>query len=74
MLSSFLMDVLDACHSAALVVATMCDLVANNVKALKQLVISKRHLSSGFVIKKLQQCLILISLNAHITFSLNMMW
>jgi hypothetical protein len=42
---------------------------ANNVN---RWVFLKRHLSSGFVIKKLQQCLILlISLNAHVTFPLH---
>jgi hypothetical protein len=73
MLVNFLIGFLDAYHNAGLVVvATMCDMGAKNVKALKQ-VFLKRHLSSGFVIKKLQQCLILlISLSAHVTFSLNM--
>jgi hypothetical protein len=43
MLVSFLMEVLDACHNAGLeVVATMCDMGANNVKALKQLSISEK--------------------------------
>jgi hypothetical protein len=38
MLVNLLMDVLDACYNArAEVVATMCDMGANNVKALKQL-------------------------------------
>jgi len=38
MLVDFLMEVLDACHSAGLVVvATVCDMGANNVKTLKQL-------------------------------------
>jgi len=38
MLVDFLMEVLDACHSAGLVVvATVCDMGANNVKALKHL-------------------------------------
>jgi len=37
MLVDFLTEVLDACHNAGLVVvATMCDMGANNVKALKQ--------------------------------------
>jgi len=37
-LVDFLTEVLDACHNAGLVVvATVCDMGANNVKALKQL-------------------------------------
>ena len=70
MLVDFLKDVLGACHNAGLVVvATMCDMGANNVKALKKVcVFLKRHPSSGFVIKKLQQCSThLISLNAPVT-------
>jgi hypothetical protein len=54
MLVNFLMEVLDACHNAGLVVVAVCDM--------------------GFVIKKLQQCLILISLNAHLTFYLILLW
>jgi len=43
MLVNFLMEVLDACHSAGLVVvATVCDLGANIVKALKQLCVSQK--------------------------------
>ena len=42
MLVNFLMEVLDACHNAGLVVvATMCDMGANSVKALKQLGVSE---------------------------------
>ena len=42
MLVGFLMEVLDAYHSAGLVVvATMCDMGANNVKVLKHLVSEK---------------------------------
>jgi len=43
MLVNFLMEVLDACHNAGLeVVATMCDMGANNVKALKLLGVSEK--------------------------------
>ena len=42
MLVDFLMEVLDACHNAGLVVvATVCDMGANNFKALKQLGVSE---------------------------------
>ena len=38
MLVDFLMEFLDACHNAGLVVvATVCDMGANNIKALKKL-------------------------------------
>jgi hypothetical protein len=41
---SFLMEVLDACHNARLVVvATVCDMGANNVKVLKHLVVSEKN-------------------------------
>jgi len=44
MLVNFLMEVLDACHHNArlIVVATMCDVSANSVKALKQLGVSEK--------------------------------
>jgi hypothetical protein len=43
MLVDFLMEVLDACHNAGLVVvATVCDMGANNVKALKHLGVSEK--------------------------------
>jgi hypothetical protein len=42
MLVNFLMEVLDAYHNAGLVVATVCDMGANNVKALKQLGVSEK--------------------------------
>jgi len=43
MLVDFLMEVHDACHSAGLVVvATVCDMGANNVKTLKQLGVSDK--------------------------------
>jgi hypothetical protein len=72
-LLDFLMAVLDACHNAGLVVvATVCDMGASNVRALKLLGVPKRHLSSGFMTKKLQRYLILIFLNVPVTFSLNM--
>jgi len=42
MLVNFLVEVLDACHNAGLVVvATLCDMGANNVKAFKQLGVSE---------------------------------
>jgi hypothetical protein len=42
MLVNFLMEVLDASHNAGLeVVATICDVGANNVKALKHLGVSE---------------------------------
>jgi hypothetical protein len=42
MLVNLLMDVLDACYSAgAEVVATVCDMGANNIKAFKQLGVSE---------------------------------
>ncbi len=43
MVVNFLMEVLDACHNAGLeVVATMGDVGANNVKALKLLGVSEK--------------------------------
>jgi len=45
MLVDFLMEVLDACHIAGLVV---CDMGANNVKALKQLGLSEKTLFIRF--------------------------
>jgi hypothetical protein len=43
MFVNFWMEVLDACHNAGLeVVATMCDLGANNVRTLKQLGVSEK--------------------------------
>jgi len=43
LLVDFLMEVLDACHNAGLVVvATMCDMGANIVKALKQFDVSEK--------------------------------
>jgi hypothetical protein len=71
----FLKEVLDACHNAGLVVvATMFKMGANSVKAINSWVFLKGHLFSVFAFKILQQGLILlIPLNAHITFALNMM-
>jgi hypothetical protein len=67
------MEVLDACYSAgAEVVAILCHMGANDVKALKELGVSERA-PSGFRIEKLQMCLIFISLNVPPTFSRNMM-
>ena len=79
MLINLLKEVLDVCHDAGLeVVATMCDMGANNVKALKLLRVLKRHLFSGFMIKKLQLYLVLpISLNVPLIFSssiIKQMW
>jgi hypothetical protein len=76
MLVIFLLEVLGACHNAGLlVVATVFDLGANNVKAFKQLGVSeKTPFFLGFAIKLLQQGLIpLIPLNTHVTFSINIM-
>jgi len=43
MLVNFMMEVLDACHNAGLVVvATVCDMGANNIKALKQFCASEK--------------------------------
>ena len=43
MLVDFLTEFLDACHNAGLVVvATVCDMGANNVKALKHLGVSEK--------------------------------
>jgi hypothetical protein len=43
MLANFVMEVLDACWNAGLVVFdAMCDMAANNVKALKQLGVSEK--------------------------------
>jgi hypothetical protein len=71
MLVNFLMEVFDACQNAGLeIVATMYDVGANNVKALKLLDVTP----SGFRIEKLQLCLILpISLNLPAAFPRNMM-
>jgi hypothetical protein len=41
MFVNFLMEVLDACHNAGLVIVST--MVANNVKALKQLNVSERN-------------------------------
>jgi hypothetical protein len=49
MLINFLMEILDACHNAGLVVvATMCSVGANNVKTLKQLGVSEKTPFSRF--------------------------
>jgi len=43
MLVNFMMEVIDASHNAGLeVVATVCDMGANNVKALKHLGVSEK--------------------------------
>jgi hypothetical protein len=63
MLVNFVLKVLDACQNAGLeAVATMCDMGANNVKALKHLGVSEKtpfYISSDFRIKKFQLYLIL---------------
>jgi len=70
MLVNFLMEVLDASRNAGLEVVTTCDMSNNSVKVFKHLVFLRRHLSSGFRIKKLQLYLILpIPLNLPTTFS-----
>jgi hypothetical protein len=49
MLVNFLMEVLDACHNAGLeVVATVCDMGANDVKVLKHLGVSEKTPFFGF--------------------------
>ena len=74
MLLIFLVEVLDAGHNAQLiVVAAVCDMGTNNVKALKQLGVSEKTPFFRFRDQQLQQCLILLPcLNAHQNFSLNM--
>ena len=49
MLVNFLMEVLDTSHNAGLeIVATVCDMGANNVKALKILGVSEKTPFFGF--------------------------
>ena len=65
------MQVHDACHSAGLdVVATVCNMVANNIKALKHLGVSEKQPFFRFYYKKMKLCLILpISVDIPVTFS-----
>jgi len=68
MFANFLMEVLDACRNAGAgveVVATVCDMGANNVRPWNSWGFLERYRSSREVIKKLQQCWNPISLNAH---------
>ncbi|PNF14733.1 hypothetical protein B7P43_G08923 [Cryptotermes secundus] len=59
MIVQYLKEVLDACQNAGLkVVATVCDMGANNVMALNCWVLPEGNHSSDFAIKKLQQCMI----------------
>jgi len=69
----FLMENLDACHNARLiVVAAVCDMGTNNVKALKQVRVSEKTTFFRFRDQQLQECFILFPcLNAHLNFSLN---
>jgi len=56
MLVQFLKEVLDACQNVGLhVVATVCDMGTNNVKAMKLLGSPGRSHFSSFKIKQLQQ-------------------
>lgn len=75
MLVAFFMEVFDVYRNAGLIVAvTMFSMIANNVMPWSSWLFLKRQLSSGFVIKKLQQHLILLFCwNARATCSLNMM-
>jgi len=66
MFADFLMEVLGACRNVRVeVVATICDMGANSVRPWNRWVFLKRYQSSRSVIKKQQQCLNPISLNAH---------
>ena len=60
------MEVLDTCRNVGVeVVATICDMGANSVRPWNSWMFMKIYQSSRSVIKKLQQCLNPISLNAH---------
>jgi hypothetical protein len=53
-------EVLDICQNAGLkVVVTVCNMAANNVRALKLLGATKENPSLDFVVMKLQQYIIL---------------
>jgi len=72
MLVNFLMEVLDASHNAGLeVVVTVCDMGTNNVKALKQLDVSEKTPIFRFRDQETAAVILLISLNAHVTFPLH---
>jgi len=57
MLVNFLMEVLDASQNAVLVVVASVTWVPTVSRPCNSWVFLKKHLSSGFMIKKLQQCL-----------------
>jgi hypothetical protein len=55
-------EVLDAYQNAGLKIdGTVCDMGANNIKALKPLCATKGNHSSNFIIKKLQQYMNLLT-------------
>jgi hypothetical protein len=67
----FLSDVLDAYQNSGVhIVATVCDMGASNVKTLKLLGATKGNHPSGFMIKKLQQYMILSISSSAIRISL----
>ena len=72
MLVNFLLEFLDACHNAGLVVvATVCDLGGNSFKCLKLLRASEKTPFIRFRDQELAAVFDpLIPLNAHLTFSL----
>jgi hypothetical protein len=70
MLVNFLMEVLNACYSAgAEVVATVCDMGANSVKALKQLGVSEDAPFFRFQTQEIAALILLISSNVLASFS-----
>ena len=75
MLDNFLMEVLDFCHSAGLeVVATMCDVGANNIKALKLFGVSEKTPFFRFQDQEIAAIMFLpISINVPGTFSSDIM-
>jgi hypothetical protein len=75
LLATFLEDVLDACHDAGLeVVATVCDMAANNVSALKKLGVTEKR---PFFSRNNQEIAAIFDpphlLNVPATFSLSIM-
>ena len=74
MLVNLLMEVLDACYSAgAEVVATVCDMGANNIKAFKQLGVSEDATFFRFENQEIAALILLISSNVPTTFFESMM-
>ena len=71
---NFLEEVLDACHNAGLVVvATVCDMGANNVKAIKRLGVSEKTPFFRFCDQEIAAVFDPPHLlKWHVTFSLNM--